>query len=224
MTGDAVHRLGVLVCVVAAATFLAFTIAVGRRRRAVRRRIQALLRVERERQRRRPEYGAWVRRWAAPLGAVMTGCVLVGGVTGCVVGLGGAYGVSRWQRSRKPAAAGAEEQQASRQLPLAADLLAACISAGAGPREAAEAVGESLGGPVGERLARAAAELRLGGELGRGRGGGSGGYRERRRWAAAWSEPTRPGLRPRNRCPGLPSASGRTGRGRSPNEAARRRS
>lgn len=61
-------------------------------------------------------------------------------------------------------AAGAEDQEASRQLPLAADLLAACISAGAGPREAAEAVGESLGGPVGERLARAAAELRLGGE------------------------------------------------------------
>ncbi|HET6359867.1 type II secretion system F family protein [Streptomyces sp.] len=160
MTADAVHRLGVLVCVVAA---MAFTIAARRRRRAVRRRIQALLRVERERQRRRPEYGAWTRRWAAPLGALITGCVLVGGVTGCVVGLGGAYGVSRWQRRRKPAA-GAEDQEASRQLPLAADLLAACISAGAGPREAAEAVGESLGGPVGERLARAAAELRLGGE------------------------------------------------------------
>ncbi|MFF3400367.1 type II secretion system F family protein [Streptomyces sp. NPDC002659] len=163
MTADAVHRLGVLVCVVAAVAFLAFTIAAKRRRRAVRRRIQALLRLERERQRRRPEYGAWARRWAAPLGALITCCVLVGGVTGCVVGLGGAYGVSRWQRRRKPAA-GAEDQEASRQLPLAADLLAACISAGAGPREAAEAVGESLGGPVGERLARAAAELRLGGE------------------------------------------------------------
>ncbi len=49
-------------------------------------------------------------------------------------------------------------------LPLAADRLAACVSAGAGPREAAEAVGDSLGGPVGERLARTAAELRLGGE------------------------------------------------------------
>jgi pilus assembly protein TadC len=49
---------------------------------------------------------------------------------------------------------------------MAADLLAACLSAGAGPREAAEAVGESLGGPVGDRLARTAAELRLGGEPG----------------------------------------------------------
>ncbi|MFJ7155146.1 type II secretion system F family protein [Streptomyces sp. NPDC101118] len=53
-----------------------------------------------------------------------------------------------------------------RQLPFAADLLAACLAAGAGPREAAEVVGDSLGGPVGERLARAGAELRLGGEPG----------------------------------------------------------
>lgn len=52
----------------------------------------------------------------------------------------------------------------ARQMPLAADLLAACISAGAGPREAAGAVGESMGGPVGDRLARTAAEIRLGGE------------------------------------------------------------
>lgn len=32
------------------------------------------------------------------------------------------------------------------------------------PWEAAEAVGESMGGPVGDRLARTAAEIRLGGE------------------------------------------------------------
>ncbi|MPY47019.1 hypothetical protein FNH04_46145, partial [Streptomyces phyllanthi] len=52
----------------------------------------------------------------------------------------------------------------ARQLPLAADLVAACITAGAGPVVAARAVGEALGGPVGERLARGAAEARLGGE------------------------------------------------------------
>ncbi|MEU3691092.1 type II secretion system F family protein [Streptomyces narbonensis] len=57
-----------------------------------------------------------------------------------------------------------ESEMAARHLPLAADLLAACASAGAGPGEAAEAVGRSLGGPLGERLARTAAELRLGGE------------------------------------------------------------
>jgi pilus assembly protein TadC len=49
-------------------------------------------------------------------------------------------------------------------LPLAADLLAACLAAGAGPHAAAEAVGSSLGGLVGERLTQVAAELRLGAE------------------------------------------------------------
>lgn len=161
MTGDVVHRLGAVVCVLAAAACLGLMVAGRRRERRVRRRIEALLAVQYERRQWRPEYGVWARLWVAPLGAVITGYVLVGGVIGVVVGLVGAYGVWRWQRSRKPAA-DAVDHASGRQLPLAADLLAACISAGAGPREAAEAVGESLGGPVGERLARTAAELRLG--------------------------------------------------------------
>jgi Flp pilus assembly protein TadB len=169
MSGDVVHRLGVVVSFLAVAACLGFSVAGRRRERRVRRRIEALLAVECERRRWRPEYRAWARRWAAPLGALITGYVLVGGVVGGLVGLAGAYGVRRWQRSRRPGAdvdadADAGGPEAARQLPLAADLLAACISAGAGPREAAEAVGESLGGPVGDRLARAAAELRLGGE------------------------------------------------------------
>jgi pilus assembly protein TadC len=49
-------------------------------------------------------------------------------------------------------------------LPLATELMAACLAAGAAPGEAAAAVGTALGGPVGEGLRRAAAELRLGGE------------------------------------------------------------
>ncbi|MFD9219866.1 type II secretion system F family protein [Streptomyces sp. NPDC060064] len=163
MTGDAVHRLGAAVWVLVAVACLGLVVAGRRRERRVRRRIEALLAVQYERRRWRPECGVWARRWVAPLGAVITGYVLVGGVIGTVAGFAGAYGVWRWQRSRKPAA-DAGDRVPGRQLPLAADLLAACISAGAGPREAAEAVGESLGGPVGERLARAAAELRLGGE------------------------------------------------------------
>ncbi|WP_323135491.1 type II secretion system F family protein [Streptomyces beihaiensis] len=42
--------------------------------------------------------------------------------------------------------------------------MAACIAAGADPVDAARAVGESLGGPVGRGLARGAAQIRLGGE------------------------------------------------------------
>ncbi|WP_326660505.1 type II secretion system F family protein [Streptomyces sp. NBC_00385] len=114
--------------------------------------------------------GAGARQWAAVLGAVLTGWFLVGGPAGWAAGLAVACGTWRWQRVRRrqapraAAEAAATAAESVRQLPLAADLLAACISAGAGPREAAEAVGESLGGPVGEQLARTAAEIRLGGD------------------------------------------------------------
>ncbi|MFE9699051.1 type II secretion system F family protein [Streptomyces sp. NPDC006270] len=107
------------------------------------------------------------RRWAAPAGAWLAGWILVGGVMGCVVGSAAAYGAWRWQRTRPRRCSGGshpERAVIAGQLPLAADLLAACIAVGAGPREAAQAVGESIGGPVGDRLARTAAEIRLGGE------------------------------------------------------------
>ncbi|WP_324794239.1 type II secretion system F family protein [Streptomyces cyaneofuscatus] len=110
---------------------------------------------------------AGVLRWAAPVGAWLAGWFLIGGLMGCAVGAAAAYGTSRWQRSRpRPGPGESREERAAiaGQLPLAADLLAACIAVGAGPREAAEAVGESIGGPVGDRLARVAAEIRLGGE------------------------------------------------------------
>ncbi|QGV82658.1 type II secretion protein F [Streptomyces ficellus] len=138
---------------------------VARRLRArARRRTAALLGTETGRRRTGwpGRCGSWVRRWAAPMGAAAGGWVLVGGVAGLVVGVVSAYGTWKWQRRPRPVTD--EDGEAARGLPLAADLLAACLSAGAGPREAAEAVGESLGGPVGDRLAWAAAELRLGGE------------------------------------------------------------
>lgn len=106
--------------------------------------------------------------WPALLGVVLTGWFLMGGLTGWAAGLLAAWGARRWQRTHYGEAAAAEAERAAsaaeslRQMPMAADLLAACISAGAGPREAAEAVGTSLGGPVGTRLARTAAEIRLG--------------------------------------------------------------
>ncbi|MDI5969767.1 type II secretion system F family protein [Streptomyces sp. SL13] len=49
-------------------------------------------------------------------------------------------------------------------LPEAAELLAACLASGAGPVAAADAVGRTLGGPLGEALRRIAAEVRLGGD------------------------------------------------------------
>ncbi|MFE9928278.1 type II secretion system F family protein [Streptomyces sp. NPDC005533] len=172
MDGVFVHRLGIALCVAVAALWLVGSAVVARvRERAARRRIAALLGAEQVP--RGAAFASAVRgasvAWAAPAGALLAGWVLVGGPAGAVVGVLAAIGVWRWRaRARPPAEVDAGE--AERQLPFAADLLAACLAAGAGPVEAAEVVGESLGGPVGERLARAGAELRLGGEPGAGWG------------------------------------------------------
>ncbi|WP_420705782.1 type II secretion system F family protein [Streptomyces sp. LaPpAH-108] len=107
-----------------------------------------------------------VRPWLPLLGAAGGAWVLVGGVAGALVGLGVAAGLWRWRRekgARQPAET-VDRAAAARQLPLAAELLAACVAAGAEPVVAAQAVGDALGGPVGDALARGAAEVRLGGE------------------------------------------------------------
>ncbi|MFF8709941.1 type II secretion system F family protein [Streptomyces sp. NPDC015184] len=161
---------GAAMCAVlgTAAFWSALALTGTRRRRAGRRRGAVLLAVPPERRRYgRTVSGDRAKEWIAPLAALATGWALIGGPLGCAAGLAGGYGARRWQRARKghEQRDGKEEQAlAARQLPLAADLLAACVSAGAGPGEAAEAVGESLGGPVGTSLAQAAAEIRLGGE------------------------------------------------------------
>ncbi|GGT38325.1 type II secretion system F family protein [Streptomyces purpureus] len=162
MTGEMLHRLEIGCAVLAGLLWAFFSASRRRDERRARARIAALLAAERVRPPRNwAMYGAWARRWGVPLGALLACYVLVGGVIGALVGLIAGGGARYWQRRRPAAPAGVGERD---QLPLAADLLAACVTAGAGPREAAEAVGESLGGPVGERLAHTAAELRLGGE------------------------------------------------------------
>ncbi|WP_328318824.1 type II secretion system F family protein [Streptomyces sp. NBC_00388] len=163
-TAEVVHRLGVVLCVVAVAARLGLARMGRRHERLSRKRAASLLDVVPETA-RRPEFRVWAARWGAPVAAVATGSVLVGGWAGCALGLAAGYGVRRWQRTRS--SAGTDEalaKDSTRELPLAAELLSACIAAGAGPREAAEAVGESLRGPVGDVLARVAAELRLGSE------------------------------------------------------------
>ncbi|MFE6777032.1 type II secretion system F family protein [Streptomyces sp. NPDC057702] len=117
------------------------------------------------------------------LAAVGCGClgpILLDGWVGYGAGLALAYGAWRWHHRNAARRAGEPTDEvahatdstlttdqkalAAAQLPLTAELLAACLAAGAGPGEAAEAVGGSLDGPVGQRLARASAELRLGGD------------------------------------------------------------
>ncbi|MFJ8000171.1 type II secretion system F family protein [Streptomyces sp. NPDC096310] len=165
MSAAFVRGLWTVVPVLAAVGCLAFAVSAGRRERRVRGRLTALLGVGGG-QPPSPAR-AWpaerAGRWGPPLGVMVIGWALLGGMTGAAVGLAGAYAIRRWLRTHRPTDRSQADAIAG-QLPLAADLLAACVAAGAGPREAAEAVGESLGGPVGERLAHTAAEIRLGGE------------------------------------------------------------
>ncbi|MFC5765017.1 type II secretion system F family protein [Actinacidiphila bryophytorum] len=108
----------------------------------------------------------FVRRWGPPAAAGLAAGGLVGGALGVLVGLLAAAGVVRALRGRRGAADGrtAALEPDPAQLPLCADLMAACLAAGASPGEAAGAVGGCLGGALGAALIRAQAELRLGGD------------------------------------------------------------
>ncbi|MGW7426519.1 type II secretion system F family protein [Streptomyces sp. NPDC054813] len=164
MSAEVVHRLGATVAVLLVLGWSAWRLERARRRRRARRRVAELLALEMPE--RRSDVAGAVRGWLPVVGVVCGGWVLVGGVAGALLGLGVAAGLWRWRRRQGDAgrAAQVEASGAARQLPLASDLLAACIAAGAAPVVAAQAVGEALGGPVGEGLARGAAEVRLGGE------------------------------------------------------------
>ncbi|MEU0585701.1 type II secretion system F family protein [Streptomyces sp. NPDC006132] len=169
MSGEVVHRLGAVVGIVSALIWSVRWLADRRRRRRIRRRLAELQVREAAAPAPRLALRGAARRWLAPVGVACAGWALVGGLTGVAVGLAGAVGLWRWRLRQE--ASGADVRapdlaEAARQLPLAADLLAACIAAGAGPVLAAQAVGEALGGPVGDALARGAAEVRLGGEPG----------------------------------------------------------
>ncbi|MEU3613084.1 type II secretion system F family protein [Streptomyces sp. NPDC006872] len=171
MSVEVVHRLGATVGILVTLWWLARSLATGRRERRARRRLAELLATGTEPDVRRSDVRDAVRRWLPEALVAGAGWVVVGGVAGLLLGLIGAVGLGRWRRrQRAGAGAGAgavseaDARLAARQLPLAADLLAACIAAGAGTVVAAQAVGEALGGPVGEALARGAAEVRLGGE------------------------------------------------------------
>ncbi|MFJ9667344.1 type II secretion system F family protein [Streptomyces sp. NPDC101219] len=169
MSGDVVHRLGMTLGVLAVVGCWARWLGHARNERQVRRRLPGVLAAEPAPRRGRLTVPEPAPDWLLCVAAVAVGWVLVGGPAGAVVGLAGGCALWWWHRRQAAARDPVKEREAAgaaRQLPLAADLLAACIEAGAGPVTAAQAVGETLGGPVGIALARGAAELRLGGEPG----------------------------------------------------------
>ncbi|MFJ6669170.1 type II secretion system F family protein [Streptomyces sp. NPDC091383] len=164
MSGDVVHRLGTAVAVAVALGWGGRLVVSARRVRRARQRAAGLLRPEPATRKPRSAVVDTVRRWLPLVGAAGGVWVLVGGPVGALLGLGAGAVLWRWRAGQAAGGAAAvDTAEAARRLPLAADLLAACIAAGAGPVVAAQAVGEALGGPVGQALARGAAEVRLGG-------------------------------------------------------------
>ncbi|CAM5709383.1 type II secretion system F family protein [Streptomyces aurantiogriseus] len=168
MSAEVVHRLGVAVGITLLLVWLVRWLEGVRRRRRTRQRLAELLALSAMSDTARPSVREVVRRWLPEVAVVCAGWAVGGGLVGVALGLVGAGVMGQWRRRQRAADAmsEADARVAARQLPLGADLLAACIAAGAGPVIAAQAVGEALGGPVGEGLARGAAEVRLGGEPG----------------------------------------------------------
>jgi hypothetical protein len=167
-----VHRLGTVCAVAAALWWPARVLIRMRRAHRLRRRLGAVLpRTTTAPRRYEARLRDAARRWLPLAGAAAGTWALIGGVGGLLAGLLVGAALRWWRLRRGGTGSGARAGDtaydavlAARQLPLAADLLAACIAAGATPVTAARAVGEALAGPVGERLATGAAEVRLGGE------------------------------------------------------------
>lgn len=168
MNPEVFHRVLVAVGIALGGAWALRGLEAARRERRVRRRLAELVAAVEAMPSgpSRADARDVVRRWGPVVGVVGAGWVLGGGVAGVVVGLLLGGGLLWWRRrqAKTVVAELVDAARAARQLPLAADLLAACIAAGAGPVVAAQAVGEALGGPVGDALARGAAEVRLGGE------------------------------------------------------------
>ncbi len=110
--------------------------------------------------RRRPPRD--LRRLSAALAGVAV-TVVVGGWWSVPAGLVAAVVLDRALRHLEPAAVRAERLRTVADLPLAADLLAAALRAGAPVDRAVGAVADALGGPLGVRLQRVARALQMGG-------------------------------------------------------------
>ncbi|GLH98332.1 type II secretion system F family protein [Phytohabitans aurantiacus] len=102
--------------------------------------------------------------WA---GAVLGGIVVtifIGGWVGVAAGCVTVAVLVRLLHRLEPAAVRIRRLREVADLPLAADLMAAGLRAGAPVDRAVAAVSEAIGGPLGERLAMVSRSLRLGAE------------------------------------------------------------
>ena len=101
------------------------------------------------------------RRAAAGLAAVGT-AVVVGGALGLAAGLAVGIALDRGLRGLEPAAIRRRRTAVRNALPGAADLLAACLTAGAPIETATATVARAIGGPLGEDLDSVLRSVHLG--------------------------------------------------------------
>jgi Flp pilus assembly protein TadB len=88
--------------------------------------------------------------------------VLVGGPTGLAVGAAAAVAAWRVLGAAEGPAARRRRLRIAQDLPVAVQLMAGCLSAGAATGRALEIVGPAIGGPLGVEFGLIASRLRLG--------------------------------------------------------------
>ncbi|GIH80386.1 type II secretion system F family protein [Planobispora longispora] len=88
--------------------------------------------------------------------------LLLGGTAGAVLGVVGSVAVPLILRRREPPGSRAERDRITADLPLAADLMVACLRAGQSVTGALDVTVQAIGGPLGDRLAWVNGQLRLG--------------------------------------------------------------
>ena len=101
-----------------------------------------------------------VRLASAGFGVVVA--ILIGGVLGVAGGVITALATPRLVTRMESRAQRQRRESLERQAPAAADLMAACLAAGATPVDAARAVSTALGDPIAESLGRLTGALDLG--------------------------------------------------------------
>lgn len=101
----------------------------------------------------------------APAAALLAGiacAVVVGGIAGPLVGAAVAFGCHRLCSKLEPRSQRRRRGRIVADLPVAIDLLAACLRAGGSWQRSVAVVADAIGGPLGEELHGVAARVRLG--------------------------------------------------------------
>jgi Flp pilus assembly protein TadB len=108
----------------------------------------------------------WMTGTRAQVLACPAGCVAVGeavhGTVGAVVGLVAGIALARWISRLEPPHLARARRETAQALPLAVDLLGACLSAGSPVPVAVDVVAAAVRGPLADRLRAVLARLEIG--------------------------------------------------------------